>query len=244
VIDHVTIRVSDLAASGRFYGRVFELLEFPGDPYADESFHEWWNFSIAQATAERPPARQLHVGFTARTREHVDEWWRALTEDGYPSDGEPGPRRQYGPEYYGAFVLDPNGNSVEAVHNPPLPRGVIDHLWLRVRDPGESRRFYETIAPVVGLEIRALADRMQVRAGDATFSVLAGEPTEHVHLAFSAPDRETVDAFHRAGVEAGYRSNGEPGERPEYHAGYYGAYLLDPDGHNIEAVFHDRRASP
>ena len=74
--------------------------------------------------------------------------------------------------------------------------------------------------------------------GDATFSVLEGEPTEHVHLAFSAPDRETVDRFHEAGIEAGYESNGEPGERPEYHAGYYGAYLFDPDGHNVEAVFH------
>jgi catechol 2,3-dioxygenase-like lactoylglutathione lyase family enzyme len=240
VIDHVTIRVSDLRASGRFYGGVFELLEFPGEPYADEVFHEWWNFSIAQATAEHPPARHLHVGFTARSREQVDAWWRALTEDGYPSDGEPGPRRQYGPEYYGAFVIDPDGNSVEAVHNPPLTRGVIDHLWLRVRDPDESRRFYETIGPVVGLEVRPLADRVQVRTGGPTFSVMAGEPTEHVHLAFSAPDRETVERFHRAGVEAGYRSNGEPGERPQYHAGYYGAYLLDPDGHNVEAVFHDR----
>ena len=49
-----------------------------------------------------------------------------------------------------------------------------------------------------------------------------------------------VEAFHRAGVEAGYVSNGEPGERPEYHPGYIGAFLLDPDGQNIEAVFHDR----
>ena len=240
MIDHVTIRVSDLEASGRFYGRVFELLEFPGEPYVDESFQEWRDFSLSQATAERPPAQRLHVGFAAKSPEQVDDWWRALTGDGHPSDGEPGPRPQYGVDYYGAFVLDPDGNSVEAVHNPPLPRGVIDHLWLRVRDPDESRRFYETVAPVVGLEVRELPDRVQVHAGDATFSVMTGEPTEHVHLAFSAPDRETVERFHRAGVEAGYRSNGEPGERPQYHAGYYGSYLLDPDGHNIEAVFHDR----
>ena len=53
----------------------------------------------------------------------------------------------------------------------------------------------------------------------------------------------TVDAFHEAGVAAGYRSDGAPGERPEYHSGYYGAFLLDPDGNNVEAVFHDRSAA-
>ena len=69
---------------------------------------------------------------------------------------------------------------------------------------------------------------------------MEGEPTVGVHLAFAAVDTATVDAFHAAGVAAGYRSNGAPGLRPEYHAGYYGAFLLDPDGQNIEAVFHDR----
>jgi len=52
-----------------------------------------------------------------------------------------------------------------------------------------------------------------------------------------------VDAFHRAAIEAGFRDNGAPGERPEYHAGYYGAFVLDPDGNNVEAVFHDRSAA-
>jgi catechol 2,3-dioxygenase-like lactoylglutathione lyase family enzyme len=64
--------------------------------------------------------------------------------------------------------------------------------------------------------------------------------TVNLHLAFPAPDRATVDALHRAAVEAGFRDNGGPGERAEYHAGYYGAFVLDPDGNNVEAVFHDR----
>ena len=67
--------------------------------------------------------------------------------------------------------------------------------------------------------------------------------TENVHLAFPASDRATVDAFHRAALEAGFRDNGAPGERPHYHSGYYGAFVLDPDGNNIEAVFHDRSAA-
>jgi catechol 2,3-dioxygenase-like lactoylglutathione lyase family enzyme len=60
-------------------------------------------------------------------------------------------------------------------------------------------------------------------------------------MAFPAPDRAAVDAFHRTAIGAGYRDNGGPGERPQYHPGYYGAFVLDPDGNNIEAVFHDER---
>ena len=72
------------------------------------------------------------------------------------------------------------------------------------------------------------------------FSVVAGEPTERVHLAFPAAANESVEEFHRALVAAGYRDNGEPGERPIYHAGYYGAFVLDPDGNNVELVNHNR----
>jgi catechol 2,3-dioxygenase-like lactoylglutathione lyase family enzyme len=67
-----------------------------------------------------------------------------------------------------------------------------------------------------------------------------GPPTEAVHVAFPARDNETVDAFHRAATEAGFRDNGAPGERAIYHPGYYGAYVLDPDGNNIEVVNHNR----
>jgi catechol 2,3-dioxygenase-like lactoylglutathione lyase family enzyme len=74
------------------------------------------------------------------------------------------------------------------------------------------------------------------------FSLVLGTPTEHAHLAFAAADDATVDAFHRAAVDAGYRDNGAPGERPVYHAGYYGAYVLDPDGNNVELVNHNRGA--
>jgi predicted lactoylglutathione lyase len=74
------------------------------------------------------------------------------------------------------------------------------------------------------------------------FSIAAdGKPlTQDVHVAFAAKSRGEVKAFHRAALEAGYRDNGPPGERPIYHEGYYGAYVLDPDGNNVEVVFHDR----
>ena len=178
----------------------------------------------------------------------MDAWWRALTAARHPDDGEPGPRPQYSPGYYGAFVRDPDGNSVEAVHHGE-PRGGdnrLDHLWIRVRDLVESRFFYETVAPIVGLQVRegSAANRFHVAGESRSFALVREEPvTEHVHVAFPARDRTTVDAFHAAAVEAGFRDNGAPGERPGYHPGYYGAYVLDPDGNNVEAVFHDRPAA-
>ena len=167
-----------------------------------------------------------------------------MTAAGHPDDGEPGPRPQYSPSYYGAFVRDPDGNSLEAVHHDEPREGEnrIDHLWIRVRDLAESRLFYETVAPTVGLRVRDGDERrFHVTSGKRSFGLVQDEPvTENVHLAFPAADQATVESFHRAAVEAGFRDNGGPGERPEYHAGYFGAFVLDPDGNNIEAVFHDR----
>jgi catechol 2,3-dioxygenase-like lactoylglutathione lyase family enzyme len=76
--------------------------------------------------------------------------------------------------------------------------------------------------------------------GGASFGLVAGAATEQVHLAFPATDDATVDAFHTAAAAAGYRDNGVPGERAEYHAGYYAAFALDPDGNNVEVVNHNR----
>jgi len=144
-------------------------------------------------------------------------------------------------------VRDPDGNSVEAVYHGEQRTGEnrLDHLWIRVRDLAESRLFYETVAPTVGLRIRDGDERrFHVAGRDRSFALVMDRPvTEHLHLAFPAPDRATVDAFHRAALEAGFRDNGAPGERLEYHAGYYGAFVLDPDGNNIEAVFHDRETA-
>lgn len=112
---------------------------------------------------------------------------------------------------------------------------LIDHLHLRVRDLEASRRFYKAVLAALGIELdrdepdHFVVDELYVDAADAA--------TSRVHLAFQAADRAAVDRFHAAGLAAGGRDNGAPGER-DYHPGYYGAFLFDPDGSNIEAVFH------
>jgi len=186
--------------------------------------------------------RGLHIGFVAPSRAHVDEFWRVGTDAGYRDDGSPGPRPQYGDDSYGGFLLDPDGNSAEAVHHGGLRAGGgIDHLWIRVADVGASKQFYETISPYAGFTLRRdTPDRAQFVGENGSFSVVAGTPTEHVHFAFPAGENRTVDDFHRAATEAGSRDNGAPGERTVYHAGYYGAFVLDPDGNNVEVVNHNR----
>ena len=126
--------------------------------------------------------------------------------------------------------------------HPPF----IDHITLRVRDYESSKRFYlaalQPFDPTVyegevyGIEGPTCGIGLE---GRGNFWIGAGEPNGPVHVAFAAPDRATVDAFHAAALAAGGKDNGAPGLRPQYHAGYYGAYVLDPDGNNVEAVFHD-----
>jgi catechol 2,3-dioxygenase-like lactoylglutathione lyase family enzyme len=244
VFDHVGVAVSDLAASERFYRSVLSVLGIEPS-HAGPGLVEWDDWAIGPTDPEHAVTRGLHVGFRARDRALVDAFWRAGIDAGYRDDGEPGPRTQYAPSYYGAFLLDPDGNSVEAVHGArehAVPDGRIDHLWIRVRDPQASQRFYATIAPHAGLRLaHAEPGRVTFSGADYSFSLVRDErpPTEHVHLAFPAHDDATVHAFHAAALAAGYEDNGAPGERAQYHPGYYGAFVLDPDGHNVEVVNHN-----
>jgi catechol 2,3-dioxygenase-like lactoylglutathione lyase family enzyme len=217
MFDHVSIAVSDLDASERFYRTVLSVLG--AEPVrGDSQLVEWEDWDLFATDGEHPVSRGLHVGFRAPDRA----------------------------DYYGGLLLDPDGNSVEALYREPelrVPAGGIDHLWIRVRDLDASRRFYATIAPHAGLR---LGDdepgRVQFRGDGHSFSLIDDErpPTEHIHIAFGTDRDATVREFHAAALAAGYEDNGGPGERPAYHPGYYGAFVLDPDGNNIEVVNHNR----
>jgi catechol 2,3-dioxygenase-like lactoylglutathione lyase family enzyme len=241
VFDHVTIRASDRAASERFYLTVLDAIGI-AQTHSSDAYAEWDDFSLGQAEDPGRVTRRLHIGFVAPSRDHVGAFWEAGMSAGYRDDGEPGPRRQYRYDYYGAFLLDPDGNSAEAVHHGDLRRGGnIDHLWIRVADVEAARGFYSAIAPQAGLHLgHDEPGHVQFTGPTGSFSLVAGEPTENLHMAFPATENGTVDAFHQAATAAGHRDNGAPGERPVYHPGYYGAFVLDPAGNNVEVVNHNR----
>jgi catechol 2,3-dioxygenase-like lactoylglutathione lyase family enzyme len=117
---------------------------------------------------------------------------------------------------------------------------VLDHLKLYVADAEASRAFYEAgLAPLGYSVLMSPAPGVVGMGRDRPdFWLQPGEPRTVCHVAFRADSREEVDAFHAAALAAGGRDNGPPGERPQYHAGYYGAFVLDPDGNNVEAVCH------
>src|SRR4051812_20680431 len=108
MFDHVTIKVSDREASERFYELVLASIGIDKTSSNDQ-LAEWDDFSLGHGD---PPTRGLHIGFCAWSREDVDRFWTAGMDAGYTSDGEPGMRPQYRDDYYGSFLLDPDGNSV------------------------------------------------------------------------------------------------------------------------------------
>jgi catechol 2,3-dioxygenase-like lactoylglutathione lyase family enzyme len=241
LLDHITIRVSDREAAERFYDTVLRTIgvELSG---RDDDYTVWkGQFSLAAADAGHPVTRHLHIGFAAPSRGHVDELWRVGTAEGYRDDGAPGPRPEYSDDYYGAFLLDPDGNSAEGVHHGgTAKRDSIDHLWIGVADLAAARRFYEQAAPFTGFELKnVLPERVHFGGGNASFGVVERTPTQNLHIGFETQHNATVDAFHRTLTRAGYTDNGAPGER-HYHPGYYGAFVLDPDGNNVEVVNHNR----
>ncbi|KQV47276.1 glyoxalase [Pelomonas sp. Root1217] len=123
-----------------------------------------------------------------------------------------------------------------------LHRGrLVDHIQLVVRDLAASQRFYEAVFKVLGIPVGGTGDGYfwadELFVSTADNKAAQGQLTGRVHLAFQAKDKAAVDAFHKAALAAGGKDNGVPGERP-YHPGYYAAFVIDPDGNNIEAVFH------
>jgi len=219
MLDHVTIRVSDRTAARPFYMSVL------GEPtYLGDDFDEWGDFSLTESDAAHPVTRNLHIAFALESVEETlafANWRRGVN----------------------AFPLDPDGNSIKTAPGvasaPP-----IHHLWLGVADLAASRRFWEAVAPVLEFDVREELNRGFMVAGrDGRHITLIGDgrpPTEHLHFAFPVASDEAVAEFHRTAVAAGYRDDGAPGERPQYHAGYVGAFVLDPDGNSVEAVNHNR----
>lgn len=131
---------------------------------------------------------------------------------------------------------------------------MIDHMGMGVRDYAAAKRFYEEVLQPLGYAVMMESDQQHAADGSSSEGVAAcgfgkpggapdfwiadEAPATKLHVAFRADSREQVDAFHAAALAAGARDNGAPGLRPHYHPNYYGAFVIDPDGNNIEAVHH------
>lgn len=126
---------------------------------------------------------------------------------------------------------------------------MLDHIGLKVRDLHHARAFYDKTLAALGITVQMHVSKEMT--GDGTEHLGYGVPEKPffwlsqagaaqtgIHIAFAADNRQAVDAFHAAAMAAGGKDNGQPGLRPHYHADYYGAFVLDPDGNNVEAVCH------
>lgn len=244
MFDHVTLHVSGRDASERFLRTVLPAIGAP-EPQVFGRYLAWGDLSIVQASGPGDVTRRAHVGLVAPSREAVDAFWRAGVDAGYRSDGEPGPRPQYVDDYYGAFLLDPDGNSIEAMrYTGAREGGLVDHLWIRAADVAAARAFYAAAAPFAGYRhVGGRDGRETFSWGErrGSFSLVPATDdwpvTERLHVAFRG-SVDDADGFWRTLTDAGHRDNGAPGPRPEYSPGYYGAFVLDPDGNNVEVVFH------
>jgi catechol 2,3-dioxygenase-like lactoylglutathione lyase family enzyme len=127
------------------------------------------------------------------------------------------------------------------------PAYLLDHVSLPVSDLAKSKAFYAAALEPLGFGI-IMESASAVGFGAASTPqdlwLGQGTPTATIHIGLHAEDEAAVHAFHAAGLAAGGTDNGQPGTRPQYHAGYYAAYLIDPDGNNLEAVYHDHQPQP
>jgi catechol 2,3-dioxygenase-like lactoylglutathione lyase family enzyme len=168
VFQRVTLHASDLDAATRFYETVLPRIGITSPRI----------FQLAQAVDDNSVTRRLHIGFAANTREEVDAFWNAGVNAGYDDDGAPGPRPQYREDYYGAFLLDPDGNGIEAVHHAHTPaREEIDHLWIRVADLQAAKQHYaDQGLPLVD----ETPERVQFGDHRGSFSLVPGTTSENV----------------------------------------------------------------
>lgn len=254
-VDHASVGVSDLGASIRFYDAALAPLG-ARRRFRDGDYVAWGSATVNGhfAVCRRPsPRPQLgaHACFAAGSREEVEAFHRAALAAGGEDNGPPGYRPQYSPDYYGAFVLDPDGNHLGVVarlaaDQASTPRArILDHLSIGTVHLGEAARFYDALlAPLGAARLRTRDDYVMFGTdlNDTTFILAepdepgAVAPQPGFHACFAADSRESLALFHAAGLRGGARNNGTPGPRPDYAIDYWGAFLVDPWGNHVGAV--------
>jgi catechol 2,3-dioxygenase-like lactoylglutathione lyase family enzyme len=185
MFESVILRASSLHESWRFYETVLAAIDIGPDG--------WGEFQLHETDAANTATSGLHIAFVTRSREQVDAFWNAGVQAGYPSDGEPRPRPVYSPDYYGGFLLDPDGNSAEAAYLGAEREGpaTIDHLWIRVADLPAARAFWGETADRLGLTIYGeRPSRFHLRDGSRSFAIVHDErpATKNLGLVFPTPE--------------------------------------------------------
>ncbi len=258
---HFTLGTNDRPRAEAFYAAVLpplglELVKSVEDFFAyaaDEQEPPWLVINRPFDGLPATWSNGFHIALLARDEAAVQAFHAAALRSGGHDEGAPGLRPHYAPDYYAAYVRDPDGNKLQAVYyrdgRRAGPRGdVVSHITLGCNDLERSRPFYEGLLAV--LEIERLP-REETPGEDLAFGFAGrrlpivfvqrpfdGRPAtwgNGAHVSFDTPSRAVVEAFHEAALSLGGSDEGKPGLRPRYHAKYYAAYVRDPDGNKLQA---------
>lgn len=266
MFSHFTLGSNDLARSERFYSALMPIL---GQTLLEAShdqgvlmfgFADWRQpfLSVCQPFDGLPAtwSNGFHIAFMAADKVAVEQFHESALVHGGFDEGAPGIRSIDAPDYYAAYVRDPDGNKLQAVcylgGRRTGPGGdVISHITIGHTGFERAHAFYADVLAPLGI-VDIPEERHTGLAGfglkgfqtpivyvQPPFNGRAASFGNGTHVAFSAPSSEAVDQFHAAACAHGGRSEGAPGPRPQYSADYYGAYVRDQVGNKLQAVFHN-----
>lgn len=263
MFSHFTLGSNDLERSKHFYSALGPTLGLPFLHFDDDEGY----LSFGRPDGRRPPlnvchpldegpataGNGFHIALMAESEDAVKRFHAAALDHSGMDEGAPGLRPIYAPDYYAAYVRDPDGNKLQAVcyldGRKTGPTGdIISHITIGHADFERERAFY---AAVLGtLDLVELPEEAHTelagfgKPGDRTPIVYVqrpfnGRPASFgngTHVAFTAKSRDAVDRFHKAALSSGGSSEGEPGPRPHYSPNYYAAYVRDQVGNKLQAV--------
>lgn len=268
MLSHFTLGSNNLTRAQQFYTPVMAVLGQSLLESSDEycyrhyglSFDSYPHLFVCLPINELPAtwSNGFHIAFHAQTTTAVDAFHAAAIANGGSDDGPPGLRTHYNDDYYAAYVRDPDGNKLQAVHyqngrDPGHTGDVVSHITLGVHEFERDRAFYSDILGEIGYVERPDQSGTHDGSQDTAFgfedgdlplvyiqSPFDGRPAtwgNGIHTAFHAPSRHAVDRFHALALQHGGVCEGPPGLRPHYSANYYGAYVRDLVGNKLQAVY-------